>query len=486
MNLPKLVSLGIALLFIQACSHPIEIEGEGNVMSASGTRTCLFENFQAGDDVCSKNYAIGAYQETYYPTAEPGWKFDHWVTYCTTATPPNYECVFDVSAATVQQFWGQTMPPLKAVFTMDGISITDFVTVNDKQWAQTDVLSNTSWDELNAACPPPTHACAGVVSGVNLNGWTWASVEEVNTLFNHFIGSVELGEGPDGFTTPGEYDLWTQFIAAGWHMNSISPGGVALFRGWTSTQVDTDYVYIGTVALREPYCDFETAVFPNYTCTGSSTEVLTNQTRPKNGVQFDPNAQDIWPAAVMGTWLYRAAPGTPITGDNVVIANGKEWAQVDLFLNLPFSQVALACPAGVCLAGAVLNGYDMTGWELAHPSDLFDLVNTYLGVSVWSYLNPIFSYYDTAPGSWWALSTLFRYTYPNNTYPGRGQVRGWSIGPPSANCSENTCPAYAQLSNGNYGSTFSAHWGDSIFYPNSGNPNFGADPIVGYWFTKVP
>lgn len=116
MSLARLVSLGIALLFIQACSHPIEIEGEGDVMSASGTRTCLLENFQAADDVCSKNYVVGAYQETYMPAAKTGWYFHHWVTYCTTATPPNYECSFSTAASTVYQFWGQTMPPLKAVF----------------------------------------------------------------------------------------------------------------------------------------------------------------------------------------------------------------------------------------------------------------------------------------------------------------------------------------------------------------------------------
>ena len=103
----KIVSIGIALLFIQACSHPIEIEGQGDVMSASGTRTCTLSNFQAADAVCSKNYVLGAYQETYTPTPKPGWKFNHWVTYCTTATPPNYECSFTADAATVQKFLGE-------------------------------------------------------------------------------------------------------------------------------------------------------------------------------------------------------------------------------------------------------------------------------------------------------------------------------------------------------------------------------------------
>ncbi len=36
------------LFFIAACNHPIEIVGQGDVLSASGKRNCLLEEFQAG------------------------------------------------------------------------------------------------------------------------------------------------------------------------------------------------------------------------------------------------------------------------------------------------------------------------------------------------------------------------------------------------------------------------------------------------------
>ncbi|MBK6510943.1 MAG: DUF1566 domain-containing protein [Haliea sp.] len=113
----KFLSIYVALLLIQACSHPIEIVGEGDVTSASGNRNCSLEEFKAANPKCTKNYAIGAYQETYYAIPRAGWKFDHWVNYCPTATPPNYDCSFNTPANAVQQFWGQTMPPLRAVFT---------------------------------------------------------------------------------------------------------------------------------------------------------------------------------------------------------------------------------------------------------------------------------------------------------------------------------------------------------------------------------
>lgn len=117
MNVVSLVSMGIALLVVQACSHPIEIEGEGDVTSASGERNCSLEQYRAADDVCSKNYVLGAYQETYYPVSRAGWQFDHWIGYCTSSSPPDYEdCSLHIPENDVKAYWGKTVPPLKAVF----------------------------------------------------------------------------------------------------------------------------------------------------------------------------------------------------------------------------------------------------------------------------------------------------------------------------------------------------------------------------------
>jgi hypothetical protein len=111
----KILSIGITLLFIQACSHPIEIVGQGDVTS-TGTRGCTFEESIAETvpEKCAKNYVVGAYQETYTATPRVGWQFDHWGNYCSGAT--NNECSFNIPKATVEQFWGQTIPPLQAVF----------------------------------------------------------------------------------------------------------------------------------------------------------------------------------------------------------------------------------------------------------------------------------------------------------------------------------------------------------------------------------
>ncbi len=51
------VSLSIPVLLgtllIVACSHPLDINGEGDILSASGMHDCYLEDFQAGSEKIS-------------------------------------------------------------------------------------------------------------------------------------------------------------------------------------------------------------------------------------------------------------------------------------------------------------------------------------------------------------------------------------------------------------------------------------------------
>lgn len=109
-----------ALFFVAACDHPIEIVGQGDVLSASGDRNCLLEEFQAGNTNCTKNTVVSAYKETYFAVPRSGWQFSRWENYCTDVTDPNMtDCGFEIPGGTVFDFWGKTMPSLTAVFTQD-------------------------------------------------------------------------------------------------------------------------------------------------------------------------------------------------------------------------------------------------------------------------------------------------------------------------------------------------------------------------------
>lgn len=103
-----------ALVLLTGCSHPIDIVGSGDVLSATGTRNCLMEEHSSGQKNCSENLVVNDYQETYYAVPRSGWTFHRWHNYC--GTNPGNDCSFDISADLVQQYWGETAPPLTAIF----------------------------------------------------------------------------------------------------------------------------------------------------------------------------------------------------------------------------------------------------------------------------------------------------------------------------------------------------------------------------------
>ncbi len=53
------------LACLAGCSHPLEIAGEGDILSASGERDCSLEEYNSGAPNCSENYINGAYDEIY-------------------------------------------------------------------------------------------------------------------------------------------------------------------------------------------------------------------------------------------------------------------------------------------------------------------------------------------------------------------------------------------------------------------------------------
>jgi hypothetical protein len=118
--LRRLAATLATVLLAAACSQPIEIIGQGDVVSGSGTRDCSLEDHEAGAADCTENIVTGAYDETYYGEARPGWHFHRWINYCTGAV--DNSCSFDIPANLVEQAFGETVPPLVAVFRPDVIT----------------------------------------------------------------------------------------------------------------------------------------------------------------------------------------------------------------------------------------------------------------------------------------------------------------------------------------------------------------------------
>ncbi len=96
----------LAVAGLTACSHPLEIEGQGDIVSSTGSNDCALE-----DQPCA-NLVAGNYLVTYTAVPREGWKFVAWER-CNQQFPT---CTFNVPASVVNQAWGKATPSLKAVF----------------------------------------------------------------------------------------------------------------------------------------------------------------------------------------------------------------------------------------------------------------------------------------------------------------------------------------------------------------------------------
>ena len=61
------------LLFLQACKHPLAIEGQGNIIELLlGVRGCTLSEFQTSSPKCTDNQVIGeSYEVSYQAVPRP-------------------------------------------------------------------------------------------------------------------------------------------------------------------------------------------------------------------------------------------------------------------------------------------------------------------------------------------------------------------------------------------------------------------------------
>jgi hypothetical protein len=107
--------------------------------------------------------------------------------------------------------------------------------IDGKEWFQPADVTGFSWNDFNAICSSGT--CTGQVggNGSDLTGYTWATVDDVNALFNGFIGSPVLS-GPDSHAEIGS--AWAPAILMLFDQTS-DPNFIlaAEVRGWLSESV---------------------------------------------------------------------------------------------------------------------------------------------------------------------------------------------------------------------------------------------------------
>lgn len=69
------------------------------------------------------------------------------------------------------------------------------IEVNGEIWLQPTTFMGVSYAEINAVCDEFSGSCSGALAGFDLTGWKWASPDDLNELFNYYLGSDRLGPG---------------------------------------------------------------------------------------------------------------------------------------------------------------------------------------------------------------------------------------------------------------------------------------------------
>lgn len=70
--------------------------------------------------------------------------------------------------------------------------LTPFVTtatpvmVGDTEWMQVTETQGFSWINMSGVCDLDTGACSGALGSTDLSGWTWANMEQVDSLFSAY------------------------------------------------------------------------------------------------------------------------------------------------------------------------------------------------------------------------------------------------------------------------------------------------------------
>jgi len=104
-----------------------------------------------------------------------------------------------------------------------------------KEWLQPADFTSLTWNEVAAVCPPPGGACSGFLNGIDVTGYSWASVDDVNALFNSYGIVPPLGPGLDAFS---QDSSWAALI-----LSDFTPTNVTVVWGWLSSELDEAYAY---------------------------------------------------------------------------------------------------------------------------------------------------------------------------------------------------------------------------------------------------
>ncbi len=202
MNITHKLTLAVLTMLLAACEHPIGVDGDGDLFSATGLRDCSAEA-----ELC-ENTVNEAYRETYLAWPRSGSMFSGWEG---CGSEGSYICKWSVPASAVQRFQGRTMPAMIASFSplsehfLSGVWTGSYAVNDEEQTGQAICLISSTLllscyllpdlDEGN-----PSSLIAGNLLPIDNVDWTvfarffsppWAVAEDEAELIESANGMLE-------------------------------------------------------------------------------------------------------------------------------------------------------------------------------------------------------------------------------------------------------------------------------------------------------
>lgn len=169
------------------------------------------------------------------------------------------------------------------------------VAVNGLEWLQPVDFKGYTWSAINTVCNATTGVCIGSLGGNDLTGWTWAGVDDINGLFNHYIVSMSMGPGPDRADGLLD-DAWLAAMTDDGFLLTAADGETRIIRGRLRDSFNAGNGYIGEMfwSYVLECCDFDYDI------------ATSNSYLGKNQLEFKEH----------GAWFYR-----PLDSDNDMICD---------------------------------------------------------------------------------------------------------------------------------------------------------------------
>lgn len=258
---------------------------EGGEVYSDSVGHCL-----AGS-VCILEVTDTSFSDTLTALPDRGWSFVKWNNgtsfHCGGATNP--ECVVDLDRLGQIEIVRKLIQSSEVFYVMPVFREgKNTIRLGEREWLQPARFNGFTWNEIEAVCPTSSGICDGELNSNDMKGWTWASVEDVNALFNHYAGRNKLGPGPDfyedengGFKTAWAND----FYADGWLTTMSSNIKNRTTEGWTRDRAEGNHAYwawiVDTLRPSEPGL------------SGPSTDYIGT------------NAHRSLDSSIRGSWFYR-------------------------------------------------------------------------------------------------------------------------------------------------------------------------------------